>query len=137
MYRLALAAIRAAEAGVPDVLLARYVEAWLLRLHGVYPPLDHCAALRGRSGPKRLVYHAAAHGFVCENCGPASGPVLPEEARVVLVEVMRRAPDGLPRGLPAGVGPLEGFHQMLLERHLERALRSHRILKDVARESKA
>jgi DNA repair protein RecO (recombination protein O) len=114
VYRLALAAIRAAEAGVPDTLLARYVEAWLLRLHGVYPPLDHC-----------------------ENCGPASGPVLPEEARAVLVELMRRAPDGLPRGLPAGTEPLEGFHQMLLERHLEKTLRSHRILKDVARETKA
>jgi DNA repair protein RecO (recombination protein O) len=137
VYRLALAAIRAAEAGVPDTLLARYVEAWLLRLHGVYPPLDHCAACGADLGPKRLVYHAAAHGFVCENCGPASGPVLPEEARAVLVELMRRAPDGLPRGLPAGTEPLEGFHQMLLERHLEKTLRSHRILKDVARETKA
>jgi hypothetical protein len=63
--------------------------------------------------------------------------VLPEEARAVLVEVMRRAPDGLPRGLPEGVAALEGFHQMLLERHLEKVLRSHRILKDVAREIKA
>jgi DNA repair protein RecO (recombination protein O) len=137
VYRLALAAIRAAEDGIPDLLLARYVEAWLLRLHGVYPPLDRCAACGAPLGSRKLVYHEAAHGFVCENCGPASGPVLPDEARALLVEVMRRAPEGLPRGLSEGVQALAGFHQMLLERHLERALRSHRILKDVAREIKA
>jgi DNA repair protein RecO len=137
VYRLALAAIRAAEAGVPDELLARYVEAWLLRLHGVYPPFDRCAGCGTQLGPKRLFYHAAAHGFVCERCGPASGPVLSEETRAVLMEMLRRAPEGLPRGVPAGLLPLEAFHQLLLERHLEKSLRSHRILKDVAREMKA
>jgi hypothetical protein len=35
------------------------------------------------------------------------------------------------------VAALEAFHQMLLQRHLERSLRSHRILKDVNREMKA
>jgi DNA repair protein RecO (recombination protein O) len=137
VYRLARAAIRAAETGVPDELLARYVEAWLLRLQGVYPPLDRCASCGTGLGPKRLVYHDRAHGFVCESCGPASGPVLSEATRAVLGELLRRAPDGLPRGVPEGLAPLEGFHQMLLERHLEKALRSPRVMKDVAREMKA
>jgi DNA repair protein RecO (recombination protein O) len=137
VYRLARAAIRAAEAGVSDTLLARYVEGWLLRLHGVYPPIGRCAGCASPLPPGRLVYHDAAHGFVCDNCGPATGPVLPEEARLFLGEVFRRAPEGMPRGAPEGVAALEGFHQMLLSRHLERTLRSHRILKDVAREIKA
>ena len=44
VYRLALAVVRAAEAGASPELLGRYLEAWLLRLHGLYPPLDRCAA---------------------------------------------------------------------------------------------
>jgi DNA repair protein RecO (recombination protein O) len=137
VYRLARASIRATEAAVPDELLARYAEAWLLRLHGVYPPLDRCAACGCPLGPKRLVYHDAAHGFVCENCGPATGPVLSEEVRALLAEMFRRAPEDLPRVVPEGVAVLATFHQMLLQRHLERSLRSHRILKDVNREIKA
>ncbi|HSD25750.1 MAG TPA: DNA repair protein RecO, partial [Vicinamibacteria bacterium] len=44
VYRLALAVVRAAEGGTDTAVLARYLEAWLLKLHGVYPPLDHCAS---------------------------------------------------------------------------------------------
>ncbi len=34
---------------------------------------------------------------------------------------------------PRHVAPLEAFHQDLIERHLERDLRSYRVLTDVAR----
>jgi DNA repair protein RecO (recombination protein O) len=136
VYRLALAAVRATESCVPEPLLVRYVEAWLLRLHGVYPPLDRCASCATVLPAGRLVYHDAAHGFVCENCCPATGPVLPEGARALLVEVFRRSPGDLPRGAKEGVVELEAFHQLLLSRHLERPLRSHRVLRDVAREMK-
>src|SRR5262249_59104948 len=43
VYRLGLAVVHAAEAGTNPALLGRYLEAWLLRLHGLYPPLDRCA----------------------------------------------------------------------------------------------
>ena len=116
----------------------RYLEAWLLRLHGIYPPLDRCAGCGGVLRRDGSVYHDAAHGFVCENCGPASGPVLPEEARALLDEVFRRSPSDLADAGPTeALAVLEGFHQDLIARHLERALRSHRVLKDVAREMQA
>ena len=51
VYRLALAAVRAAETGANPELLGRYLEAWLLKLHGLYPPLDRCAACGG--APRR------------------------------------------------------------------------------------
>ncbi len=134
VYRLALAAIRAAEEGMPDHLLARYLEAWLLRLHGIYPPLDRCASCGGALGAGPLRYHGAARGFVCENCGPVSGPVLPEGARAFLADVFSRAPADMKGPLPPEAMPLETFHQDLISNHLERRLRSHRVLKDVARE---
>ena len=44
VYRLATAVLRAAEEGAAPASLARYLEAWLLRLHGLFPPLDRCGA---------------------------------------------------------------------------------------------
>ena len=136
-FRLALAAIRAADDGGSDLILGRYVEAWLLRLHGVYPPTDRCAGCGGGLPSGRLVYHGAAHGFICENCGPASGPVLPEQARAYLGEIFRRSPAAMPPAPPAAAVALEGFHQELITRHLERSLRSGRVLKELARERQA
>ncbi len=134
VYRLALATVRAAEAGAPVEALSRYLEAWLLRLHGLYPPLDRCAGCSRSLAPGGRRYHRASHGFVCDDCGPASGPVIPEGVCSFLGDVFRHAPTELGGPLPPEAGVLEPFHLDLISRHLERALRSHRVLKDVARE---
>ncbi len=134
VYRLALAAIEAAGQGVDERVLARYLEAWLLRLHGVYPPLDRCASCGGALPAGGLRYHDAARGFVCDHCGPASGPLLPEAARAFLEETFRRPPAGMKGRQASEAMTLELFHQDLIANHLERSLRSHRVIKDVARE---
>jgi DNA repair protein RecO (recombination protein O) len=133
VYRLALAIVRAAEDGSSPGLLSRYLEAWLLRLHGIYPPLDHCASCAKALGAGALYYHRAAHGFVCDDCGPASGPLLPPAVRAFLEEVFRRAPASIAGPLPAEASALESFHQELIAAHLERSPRSQRVLRDVAR----
>jgi DNA repair protein RecO (recombination protein O) len=134
VYRLALAVVRAVEDGVSPDLLARYLEAWLLRLNGLYPPLDRCAACGGDlpSGP--LEYHRGAHGFVCAACGPASGPSLPGGARALLADLFRRAPGELPPDPDVEARSLEPFHRELIAEHLERGLRSLRVISEVARE---
>jgi recombinational DNA repair protein (RecF pathway) len=131
VYRLAVAVIGAAQGGADVNALARYLEAWLLKLHGIYPPLDRCAGCGGALPTGGLVYHAGAHGFVCAGCSPASGPVLPEAVRLFLAGVFRRPPAEAPT-LPAEAGALEPFHRDLITRHLERDLRSHRVLRDAA-----
>jgi len=134
VYRLALAVVRAVESGTSPDLLARYLEAWLLRLNGLYPPLDRCAACGGHllSGP--LEYHRAAHGFVCASCRPASGPELPEATRALLEDMLRCAPGDLRAEAGGEARPLEPFHRELIAAHLERDLHSHRVLHEVARE---
>jgi len=132
VYRLAVAVVRAAEEGTSAMLLARYLEAWLLRLHGVYPPLDRCAGCGGPLPAGDLRYHAASHGFVCDRCGVASGPIIPSRGRQALEEMFRRPPLSL-GGLPEETASLEGFHHDLVSRHLERDLRSYRVLKEMAR----
>lgn len=133
VYRLAHAIVTAAEADVPPAALGRYLEAWLLRLHGIYPTLDHCAGCGGALPKGPLRYHDAARGFVCDDCGPVSGPVLPVAARAFLDDVFRRSPSDLAKPFPPEAQALEGFHQDLITRHLERGVRSQRVLKDVAR----
>ena len=136
VYRLALAVVHAAEEGGAGPLLARYLEAWLLKLHGIYPPLDHCAGCHRPLAPGSLRYHRASHGFVCDDCGPASGPVLPEGACSFLGEVFRRAPADLGGPVPPETTILESFHYDLISSHLERDLRSPGVLRDVAREAR-
>lgn len=136
VYRLAIAVVRAAEEGAGVAVISRYLEAWLLRLHGLYPPLDRCASCGGRLGGGSLRYHDAARGFVCDDCGPASGPVLPDGARAFLEEAFQRAPAAMSGTLPSGAEALEPFHQELIGHHLERALRSQRVLREVARETR-
>ena len=132
VYRLALAVVRAAEEGTSGMILARYLEAWLLRLHGVYPPMDRCAGCGGGLPAGDLSYHASSHGFVCERCGIASGPVIPARGRRALEEIFRQPPGSL-AGSADEAACLESFHQDLVSRHLERDLRSYRVLKEVAR----
>ena len=132
VYRLALAVIAAVSAGGDVKALARYLEAWLLKLHGIYPALDRCAACDAALPSGALGYHHPAHGFVCAACGPAGGPSLPPSSRETLRALFRVAPAALDPA--AADAALESFHRDLIRGHLERDLRSHRILRDASRE---
>jgi DNA repair protein RecO (recombination protein O) len=132
VYRLALAVVRAAEEGMPVTLLARYLEAWLLKLHGLYPPLDRCSRCGAALPAGALAYHRLSHGFVCGACGAASGPTLPLGARAFLEKAFRTAPSEMTGESLADAAGLEGFHHDLITQHLERDLRSYRVLKDAA-----
>jgi DNA repair protein RecO (recombination protein O) len=131
VYRLALAVVGAAGGGTSVVMLARYLEAWLLKLAGIYPPLDRCASCDAALPGGDLAYHRTAHGFVCRSCGPATGPVLEPMDAAFLREVFRRSPVEVAAAPP---GVLEGFHRELIEAHLECSLRSLRVMRDVSRE---
>ena len=133
VYRLALAIVAAVEEGSPVTALARYLEAWLLRLNGLYPSLDRCASCPRGLPAGSLEYHAGAHGFVCSECGPASGPALTAGTGSYLRRIFGHAPSAVGAAGEDESASLESFHRDLIRRHLERDLRSHRVLRDVAR----
>ena len=135
VYRLALAVIgRGGRGDVGGRARSRYLEAWLLKLHGIYPPLDRCAGLRRARCPHgelplppararvRLRHLRAGHRPRAE----------PRDARVPARDLPRAPPAAVP-GAPPRRG-LEAFHRELIGTHLERDLRSHRVMRDVARE---
>ncbi len=130
VYRLALAMVRAAESGASPELLSRYVEAWLLRLHGLHPPLDACAACGGPLPAGSLFYHRPAQGFVCSGCGPASGPELSMAARQLLVGFSTRPPESLSDPAGPECRELESFLRERITVHIERDLRSPRVVRE-------
>jgi DNA repair protein RecO (recombination protein O) len=134
VYRLAIAMVRAAEKGTSPALLARYLEAWLLKLNGLYPPLDRCASCSSPLTPEALRYHRGAHGFVCDACLPASGPVLSVESRALALDFFSKPPDARPDGSGTALRELESFHRELIAAHLERELRAPRVIREVTRE---
>lgn len=129
VYRLALAVVRAALGGTDTGVLARYLEAWLLKLHGLYPPLDRCASCERALGPGGLDYDAESRGFVCGTCRRASGPLLGESVRGFLAEIFRRGPAAVGAMPFEAARALPPFHEMLIGRHLERTLKSLRVMK--------
>jgi hypothetical protein len=71
---------------------------------------------------------------VCAGCGPASGPALPGDARALLKDVFSQPPEKLTVNAMNPVRALESFHRDLVAGHLERDLRSPRVIREATRE---
>jgi DNA repair protein RecO (recombination protein O) len=143
LYRLGVSTLEALADGVPTAPLARYFEYWLLRLQGVYPPHVVChrcgVALDGEPGGATL--EPNGHVLTCEGCAPnasrdgATGLSLSPGALSFLATAVRVPPQRI------GAVPLttrvdrelETIHRALMRLHLEKELRSTRVLSDLRR----
>src|SRR5918993_2250148 len=137
LYRLGASMVEALASGAPIEPLARYFEYWLLRLQGVYPGITRCAGCGGalQAG---AVMPPREHVFICRGCGPsgAGTPVSAEAMRFLQASAAAR-PEGL-AALPlaaASARQLETAHRRLLDLHLEKELKSARVLREM-RESR-
>ena len=120
-----------ASGGMADPL-ARYFEYLLLRLQGVYPSLIACPACASPlvSG---AVMPAREDLFVCPSCAPGGGTTLGIEALKFLKAAGSVAPDRL-EALPLqsrASRELETVHRRLLHLHLEKELKSARVLREM------
>jgi DNA repair protein RecO (recombination protein O) len=132
LFRLGASITDAIAAGGMADPLARYFEYWLLRLQGVYPSLVACPAcasplLSGAVMPPREDL------FVCPSCAPGGGTRLGIEALKFLKAAGGVAPDRL-EALPLqprASRELETVHRRLLNLHLEKELKSARVLREM------
>ena len=133
LYRLGSSVVDALAAGAPIEPLARYFEYWLLRLQGVYPSIRWCAGCgaalgAGASMPPRETV------LVCRDCAPSrGGTVLSPEAMGFLACATTIAPEELetlPLG-PRAAKELEMAHLRLISLHLEKELKSVRVLREM------
>jgi len=88
-YRLTGTILQGLEAGVDPAAAWVYFLVWFLRLHGLFPRPDRCAACDARTpGPDgRLHFSREREGWVCERCAAAPGAharTLPPDATEIL-----------------------------------------------------
>ncbi len=104
---------------------------WILRLQGVYPAFS-CATCGG-SLQSGATMPARDHDLVCRGCAPAGGTGLSVPALRFLISAGSVAPDCLePLGLtPQASRELETVHRRLLTLHLEKELKSARVLREM------
>jgi DNA repair protein RecO (recombination protein O) len=132
LYRLGAAIGEALGRGRSIEALARYFEYWLLRLEGVYPALDVCPRCGRRVLPDGAVLAMADRAYVCGECGH-DGPRLSREAMSFLRTAAGRAPsDVAARGGPeAALREIEVAHNRLIAMHLEKELRSAKVVRQL------
>ncbi len=136
LFRLG-AAVSAAlcRTGVSVDALARYFEYWLLRLEGVYPAIDRCPRCETPlDGPVRL--STVDRAYVCWSCH-GQGPAVSGAALDVLRMFGARTPAQVAeQGAAVGVlRELDTAHQQLIAMHLEKSLRSSRVIKELGSHS--
>ncbi|HEX5214395.1 MAG TPA: DNA repair protein RecO [Vicinamibacterales bacterium] len=136
LFRLG-AAVGAALGRVSSVAaLARYFEYWLLRLEGVYPAIDTCPRCGRRVLGAGAVLVLADRAYVCRECAHG-GPKLSADAMQFLRAAATRTP-GEVGDVSLAAGPrreLAHAHDRLIATHLEKELRSTRIVKELGPDS--
>jgi DNA repair protein RecO (recombination protein O) len=134
LYRLGASVIAALAAGAPVSRLARYFEFWLLRLQGVYPQLSSCPGCGGGFDGGAVMPPRDAH-YLCRRCVSAGGgTALSIDALKFLRSAAASAPEALD-DVPLEAGPareLETAHRRLIHVHLDKELKSARVLREIS-----
>jgi DNA repair protein RecO len=137
LYRLGAAVVEALAAGVPAEPLARYFEYWLLRLQGVYPPhlvCQHCGETLGATGNNAAVLISGGREFTCVQCSPRGGGLRMSGEALAFVSGVRNVNPlrvSELRVTPAVMREIESVHRALIATHLEKELKSIRVLRDM------
>jgi DNA repair protein RecO (recombination protein O) len=132
LYRLGSSVIDAFAAGAATDRLARYFEFWLLRLQGVYPQLSACPDCGGPFDGG-AVMPPREHHYVCRRCAVGGGTLVSVDALKFLRAAAGAAPDALD-GVVLDAAPareLETAHRRLIHHHLEKELKSARVLRQL------
>jgi DNA repair protein RecO (recombination protein O) len=132
LYRLLGVAVSAIVGGVHAVAVARYVQAWVLRLHGVMPDARacvQCGASLGQGG----TWHWSLHGIACLRCkAGGDGVSLFPEDLAWLEHVRRNAPETLETPDPAVLRRVSVLlRQVTRELMGGRELKSERFLEEL------
>jgi DNA repair protein RecO (recombination protein O) len=136
LFRLGASAVEALAESVPVERVARYFEYWVLRLQGVYPSLGSCPSCGEGLSDGGAVFSLRERVFLCPRCGRAAGEpggTVSPEALAFLKAARGRQPRRL-GAVPLSARAsreLESTHLTLMTMHLEKTLKSARVLRDM------
>ena len=135
LYRLLRVSMESLAEGDPEQV-ARYFEAWLLRLGGYYPRADACKRCDAPLADRGAHYRAEDHSLRCPSCA-SGGIVLSPEALRYLKQVWQNPPGAVEKPESSVVfKELSTLHRHMIVRELEKELRSQSVLDDLLRLSR-
>lgn len=136
LFRLGAAVGEALGARGSVGALARYFEYWLLRLEGVYPALVVCPRCGRATLPAGAALVVADRAYVCLACAHGGHRVSAEAMAFLKTAASKTPAEVTAMGAPAAaLRELEDAHHALIVVHLDKELRSARVLKELRPES--
>ncbi len=137
LFRLGASVIEALAADVPVAPVARYFEYWLLRLQGVYPSIVKCQQCGGDLGAGGASFSVPQGMLRCARCATSDeGTALSADAVAFLRASATVAPGAL-GGVPLSSRAereLAVAHRRLIAMHLDKELKSARVVRELASE---
>ena len=133
LYRLLLSSLHAGEALAVNHSLVRYFEIWCLKLSGLLPNYAYCSNCGKYVKDDGFFAWIEPGQGLCSVCSSGRGLAIRPEASAVLDEMMKLSPEKFAvRPITGNAGKdIERLSQKLLNFHLEKQLKSYRILKEV------
>ncbi len=135
LFRLGCSVGAALVADVAVDRVARYFEYWLLRLQGVYPSIVACHRCGADLGDRGAQIASPQGELVCWRCGTAHGEAdLSAESLTFLRAAARIAPEqlGAEDLSPRASRELASVHRFLIGVHLEKELKSARVISELS-----
>lgn len=135
LLRAVIASLAGSSASTAETR-ARYFEAWLLRLSGLYPWRASCASCGRLLVDRGARFSLEERRLVCWSCGEGIAGAIPvsSESMQFLEEVWNRPPEETAAPRPEVLRELGRFHYRLVLEHVEKELKSHQVLEDMLRE---
>jgi DNA repair protein RecO (recombination protein O) len=129
LYRLLDSTVAALVAGVDRSLAARYFEAWVLRLAGIFPPPSECPEC-GRDLSTGAVLGTAEDALVCSNCG--TGTAVSAAAVAFLMRIGSQSLVRVAKEPPpaAVVSEIERLNGRIRRAFLQHELKSYRVMQE-------
>jgi DNA repair protein RecO (recombination protein O) len=136
LYRLLDSTLEALLAGVDRDLAARYFEAWMLRLAGIFPAPRTCPSCGAPFPPAGAVLQRGGEMLLCFDCGGRGGQIVAPETLEFLRRIGR---EGLPEAAAAPpaaavLRQVEALCAQVRRHFLQRELRSYEVIRQTLAE---
>jgi DNA repair protein RecO (recombination protein O) len=130
LYRLLDTTVQALLAGVDRDLAARYFEAWVLRLTGIFPAPQDCPSCGSPYPPEGAVLPRSGEMLLCLDCGGRSGLAVPPAVLEFLRRIGRESLPVVAERPPSAalLRQVEDLCAQVRRHFLQRELRSYDVI---------